>query len=459
MLRRTRTTKKLARRIDLQYFAHPHPLRRWRFWLSVTIPVLALGWLLTQQVQGGQKAYSSGPLAQAHAVFTQQCALCHIARTGAFFKEVRDEACLSCHDGPIHHANQRFSPRCSSCHMEHRGVVRLSATTDASCTQCHAQLQTRDGQPHFVAAISGLDRSHPEFSALAKGKPDEGTIRLNHYLHLQPNLIGPDNQRVKMTCDDCHRPWDSESWPYAAVVPSGATAAGADKTINPGAHMSPIRFASHCAACHLLHFDKRFGGDQVPHDKPQAVHAYLVTRFEEYEATHPAVIHEVEPPNRQMPGDARTPRPARNAPEWVQFRTQEAEWLLWTKTCRQCHVLRSNAGGLPEIAPAIIASRWLQHAEFDHRAHRMMSCAACHSRTTESHDTSDILLPGIATCRQCHREGGASTEVAEGRCFECHRYHDWSQARRTKGRFSIPELRGTAKLVSPQDHRVSRDLQ
>jgi hypothetical protein len=222
--------------------------------------------------------------------------------------------------------------------------------------------------------------------------------------------------------------------------------------------MSPIRFASHCAACHLLHFDKRFGGDQVPHDKPHAVHAYLVTRFEEYVATHPAVIHEVELPNRQMPGDVRTPRPARNAAEWVQFRTQEAEWLLWTKTCRQCHVLRSNAGGLPEIAPAFIASRWLQHAEFDHRAHRMMSCAACHSRTTESHDTSDILLPGIATCRQCHREGGASKEVAEGRCFECHRYHDWREARRTKGRFSIPELRGTAKLVSPQDQRVSGDL-
>ena len=73
MLRRSRTTKKLAKRIDLQYFTRPHALRRWRFWLSVAVPVIALGWLVTQRAQGGQKVYSSGPLSASHAVFTQQC--------------------------------------------------------------------------------------------------------------------------------------------------------------------------------------------------------------------------------------------------------------------------------------------------------------------------------------------------------------------------------------------------
>ena len=62
MLRRSRTTKKLAKRIDLQYFTRPHAFRRWRFWLSVAVPVIALGWLVTQRAQGGQKVYSSGPL-------------------------------------------------------------------------------------------------------------------------------------------------------------------------------------------------------------------------------------------------------------------------------------------------------------------------------------------------------------------------------------------------------------
>ena len=34
-----RTTKKRAQRIDLNYFKRPHPFRRWRFWLSVAVPL------------------------------------------------------------------------------------------------------------------------------------------------------------------------------------------------------------------------------------------------------------------------------------------------------------------------------------------------------------------------------------------------------------------------------------
>ena len=104
MLRRTRTTKKLAKRIDLQYFARPHPFRRWRFWLSVAVPVIALGWFITQRAQGGQKVYSSGQLSHAHAVFTEQCTLCHDAQAGLFTAHVTDRACLTCHDAPLHHA-------------------------------------------------------------------------------------------------------------------------------------------------------------------------------------------------------------------------------------------------------------------------------------------------------------------------------------------------------------------
>ena len=140
MLRRTRTTKKLAKRIDLQYFANPHPFRRWRFWLSVAVPVIALGWFVTQRAQGGQKVYSSGQLSHAHAVFTQQCTFCHVAQAGAFTTRVTDKACLACHDAPTHHANQAFTPTCTTCHVEHKGAMRLQETADAACTQCHAKL-------------------------------------------------------------------------------------------------------------------------------------------------------------------------------------------------------------------------------------------------------------------------------------------------------------------------------
>ena len=41
MLRRVRTTKNLAKRIDMEYFARPHPMRRWRFILSLAIPLIS----------------------------------------------------------------------------------------------------------------------------------------------------------------------------------------------------------------------------------------------------------------------------------------------------------------------------------------------------------------------------------------------------------------------------------
>lgn len=450
MLRRTRTTKTLAKRIDLQYFARPHPFRRWRFWLSLTIPLIAIGWFITQRAQGGQKVYSSGPLSHAHAVFTQQCTLCHVTQGGAFTAQVTDKSCLTCHDAPLHHTNQTFTPECATCHVEHKGAMFLHATADKACTQCHANLRTRDGQPHYVSSITGIDRKHPDFSPLRSGVADPGGVRLNHYLHLQPNLLGPNNTRVQMTCDDCHRATSAGPWPYAAAEmrPVAATETSLRRSHNQ-AYMPPPEFAKHCAACHTLQFDKRFGNEQVPHDKPEVVHTFLLKRFTEYIAAHPDAVHEVNPPNRQIPERVRIPRVARNPTEWVEFRVDDAEWLLYAKTCKQCHTLKPANGPLPEVGKSNFTARWLSHGEFDHHAHRMMSCTTCHTRTPQSRETTDVLLPGIQTCQQCHREDKPK-EAAEGRCFECHQYHDWTKAKPTKGGFTIHQLRGSAQAPIPQ---------
>ena len=45
MRRAKLTTKKLAQRIDLNYFKRSHPFRRLRFILSISLPLLALIWL------------------------------------------------------------------------------------------------------------------------------------------------------------------------------------------------------------------------------------------------------------------------------------------------------------------------------------------------------------------------------------------------------------------------------
>jgi hypothetical protein len=422
-MQRIRTTKERARRIDLMYFARPHWLRRWRFWLSCAIPLAALGWLFMMHAQGGQRAFSSGPLSRPHAVFTRQCALCHLRQAG-YFQNAADKACLSCHDAPLHHASQTFTPACSSCHVEHKGALRLADTADSVCTQCHADLHSREDKLHVVNSILGFGASHPEFAAVRDGARDPGGIKLNHFLHMQ-SLLGPNHTRVQLVCEDCHR------------------AAGDAGARRPDmANMAPPKFAENCASCHLLDFDRRFGQEQAPHDKPEAVHAFLEKRFAEYIAAHPGQVHEAVPFQREVPEKPAVVRVARDAREWVGFRVEEAEDLLWRKTCKECHTLISGTGSLPDVARSNITARWMPHAEFRHEAHGMMTCESCHEKAMSSHETSDVLLPGIQTCQQCHRAEGAAKGFAEGRCFECHRYHDWKNEQRVKGVYDLRQLRG-----------------
>ncbi len=460
---RTRTTKKLAQRIDLNYFKREHPLRHWRFLLSVALPVLAVVWLAWYGIRSDRRVYSAGSLSAAHAVLTKQCAACHIKQEGFFSEKVADQKCLACHDGSIHHAAQVFTPSCVSCHTDHRGSVRLAATSDAACTQCHANLRVRaplgarqnlmerDSSANFVSNIHSFEGDHPEFAPLRIGHGDAGTVQLNHYLHLQPNLLGP-NGRVQLVCTDCHRSAAdaNAAWAYGDTQSQNGAAKGISaSTAKPDplvsassrAYMAPASYAHTCAACHSLQFDKRLT-DAVPHDTPEVIHAFVVAKLQAYIATHPADLRVPRDPSRDLP---EKPIPADyrllTPPQWVAERTAEAEQLLWRKTCKQCHTLISAGGAaLPKVAPSNITARYLPHARFDHSQHGLVTCTSCHAAATTSQQSSDVLLPGIATCRSCHRPG---TEAAESRCFECHTYHDPARHKPAHSNFSVSELLNT----------------
>jgi hypothetical protein len=450
-MRRVRTTKKLAQRIDLQYFARPHPLRRWRFLLSLLVPVAALVWFLSQRATGAQKVYSSGPLSTSHAVFTSRCNLCHLVQAGAFFEHVADKECLTCHDAPVHNARQVFTPECGSCHVEHKGALLLARTSEAACTQCHASLRTRTGSPQYASEIPGFDGNrHPEFACRRPGATDPGKVKLNHYAHLQPKLTGPQGP-VQMQCSDCHRVSGQEGrWPYAlGVEPKPAPPApslAAFRTVHGRAHMAPIEYVKQCAGCHVgdLQFDARFN-DPVPHDKPEVVHAFLVKRFTDYLAARPSAINEGWIPPKlvaaRMPMPIETP--PHTPPEWLAYQVNHSERLLWNKGCKLCHTMEYGAGPLPQVAKSNIPQRWMKNAEFSHDAHRMMACTSCHTQAPSSRDTADVLVPGIKVCQQCHREAGAKANAAEGRCFECHNYHQWTNEQPIKGNFTVPQLRSS----------------
>jgi len=424
-------------------------------------------------------------MSEAHAVLETECAACHLQKAGVFSAKAEDNACLACHDGPIHHAKQVTTPRCAECHAEHRGRVNLRATNDKACAECHGNLeiQTSPGL-RYAAHIRNFADNHPEFMASRDDLRDPTTLKLNHQIHMKLIRRGPNGPLVQLDCSDCHRPatakgaWTYADAKYVDVTPSyslekkntprqsqGVTATPISRLEQPSdllqPHaaktgrelMAPVKFATACASCHLLSFDKRFDSG-VPHDKPEIVHTFLVKHFQEYIAAHPAEVRVARDPKRDLTGKPILPEVRLLTPgQWVSERTAEAEELLRRKTCSQCHGL-NHAGGaalsqvntfgaksdaaLPQVAPSKVISQWMPHAIFDHDAHGGFSCVSCHQTALTSTESNNVLLPGIATCKTCH---GTGAEHAESRCFECHTYHDWVQRKEITPKFTLPALR------------------
>jgi hypothetical protein len=249
----------------------------------------------------------------------------------------------------------------------------------------------------------------------------------------------------------------------------------------PGAYMATIKYVNQCAACHTLQFDPLIP-TPAPHDKPEIVHAFIVRTLTDYIAQHPEAINInpgalppegvqgiAPPPDNggrnflsplQQSSTVRQPNMARSsttmttmpmsAQEWVRQRTAAAESLLWEKNCKVCHGVTQEEGGqLPTYVKAIIPVRWFPNAEFDHEAHRMVECTGCHLTIPNSKLTADVNIPGIEICRDCHEQRGQAANAAEGRCFECHSYHDWRKEQRVKGRVDLRQVRGTGPTATP----------
>jgi len=445
MAGRTRTTKKLAQRIDLNYFKKRHRIPFLRSMLSVGLAGAGLVCLVVYGILGNPSPYSAGPVSHAHTMIGQKCWACHIS--AGFRQTVTDKACLACHDGPEHHAEETSDrasvPACADCHVEHKGLMRMASTSEAACTQCHADLAEKDknAPPKFAARIAGFS-SHPEFLPLRPGHTDPGTVRFNHQKHLDPKkgIRGPKGV-IWLKCVDCHRPPGvNEPWPHGTAEPILASMT-ADRNPNVGrpkrAYMAPVNYMEHCSACHPLEFGKRFQ-ELAPHKEPKVVYESVVRMLNEYIAAHPDQIHTVEEPDKRLPSRPPPPIP-RNAQEWVNQRLGTAQLLLWGKACKECHDLSYPAGyeKLPAVAEAKIARQWLPGSNFDHQAHQMVACASCHGKAETSTKTSDVLIPGVQVCQQCHRSGANS---AEARCFECHTYHDWSKEKHVNGQFGVKQL-------------------
>lgn len=444
---RVRTAKTLAERIDLHYFKRAHGMRRWRILLSAAAPLAALLWVAALTASGSRTAYSPGPVSAAHAFAEKRCEVCHASSAGpqTFRSHTTDTACLACHDGPAHAPNQVSTPACASCHQEHRGRVQLAKTGAEFCVDCHGDLKTTNGDPKVAKQVGAFPAKHPEFAAVRTGTSDPARVRFNHAVHNKADLRGP-NGPERLACTTCHAP---EAMPAVR---------GAKRPAATGV-MTPVTYQQNCARCHPLFFDERL--DRVtPHAEPAVVRGFVRQALADYIRANPDDITKPEAGLRRVPLNFPRPPepPARNADEWIARRAAADERLLWNKTCVECHSAfgagapsagPGSAGaspgtdGLPVYAPTNITRRWMPRAAFDHSPHRMVTCSSCHAAEAST-KTSDVLLPASAICASCHSGTGRTPgreAAAESRCFECHRYHDWTKARPVTPSWSVADLK------------------
>ena len=421
-------------------------------------------------------AWLSGPLSSAHASLKNDCQSCHVEP----FVAVTDKACVGCHTGEhkamsIAHANApaamllaaRHPPgmgekilagfaktfnkpqgRCVECHTEHEGAGPMPATPQKFCADCHdgmsARLKTA-GHPTKLADAGDFGISHPEFrplvrsapgaklmrTTLAKGTVDYNGLKFPHDMHLQAtggvarmaaSFRGRYDFGKKLECSNCHR------------------------VETDGVRVKPVEMERDCAMCHSLAFETVGGVTRtLRHGEPDQVVADLTAY---YRSTPPSRPLQLGGMQRRRPGayaEGQVYNIYFNEVATRPSRAPDAVRAVFSKggACYDCHtIFAPQAGNSWRVAAVSQTPRYLQKGWFDHDAHKETDCADCHTAAPASKASTDLLVPGLRQCRDCHvGEGGArvvKVETAtESPCAMCHEYHSdggkpWMPPRRAK---------------------------
>ena len=375
-------------------------------------------------------SWRTGALSSVHHGLEDQCEACHVEP----FVAVRDETCLTCHQDIADHATQ---PRqslargplpwgdavqwqvahafgkpgpgaCTDCHTEHEGAGRMEPTREKFCADCHGTLDARLTDTALGNA-SDFGKAHPEFRALlttdrTQAEPVRVSLddrprqwnglRFPHAMHLsKTNGVAQMARRLgrdagygaPLDCADCHTPT-------------------AD-----GVRFLPVDMERDCEACHSLVFDEVGGTFRtLRHGRIEQARAELLSL--DARATRAT--------GRRRPGEyASLYRADFGGPGVAMLSRAMTEKGL----CGQCHVPAGPPGTLA-VMPVTQPSRYMIHGWFDHEDHKQEQCTSCHAAGT-SDSSADLLLPGIAQCRDCHQGESARSAEVPSSCAMCHSYH------------------------------------
>ena len=417
----------------------------WAFFLVCLVVALVLpvgAYLVAKGHQGDRNSmprlasldnvWITGELSASHKFLADNCEACHPVA----FQPTADEDCTACHASTGHH----FTPAdytiadaaesgCVGCHAEQQGADGVVPRQQALCADCHATLAADEPKTTLLDAAD-FGTFHPEFRPSVVVDPAAGTIeratlgapdfpqersnlKFPHNLH-----IGPDTKRTvtdfvarleqyegrnELVCADCHLP-----------EPGGYT-------------MAKVNMQDHCADCHRLEFDSEAPGRVLPHGQPDEVIAVI----NDYYIAKALTRIEDQPEQRQSTrrragGETTSAEVRRNTLAAARRQVDQVlDGIFGARLCGVCHVTTApeqTASGEWEVAPIEVAKVWEPKARFHHGSHETMACSDCHDATA-SKASSDVLMPKIEICRDCHLGEQAASSIPSP-CVMCHIYHD-----------------------------------
>ncbi|MXO73527.1 cytochrome c3 family protein [Alteraurantiacibacter buctensis] len=381
-------------------------------------------------------SWSSGALSTAHHALENQCEACHVEP----FQPVQDQTCLTCHEDIGDHAEAprltRGMPEftgtdallwnvahafgkpgpgaCSDCHTEHEGAGRMEPTRQRFCADCHGTLDARLTDTALGNARD-FGTMHPEFQVAAL--PRDGVtqpqrvsqsvnprsfpgLKFPHDMHLDAR--GGVTQMARrlgaragyggvLECVDCHQ-----------------------ETAD-GVGFLPVDMEDDCEACHSLVYDKVGSTFRtLSHGDLDQAEADL--RALDRVGRRPIVS------NRRRPGEFGEGGLYYSNFSAVSPTSLRASALNTDGLCGDCHLRGNPSDGPLAVMPVTQIDRYFNHGWFDHKAHEQEDCTSCHAAET-SDAASDLLIPDLASCRDCHMgEGDRSAEVPST-CAMCHSFH------------------------------------
>jgi len=372
----------------------------------------------TGLLASAEKLWLPGETSSAHKFFGANCQSCHQQP----FVQVKDGACLNCHEKVTHHADPVKFPAatfageaCASCHKEHNGPKAIVRQDQDFCASCHTNIAAL-APGATVGNASDFGKAHPQFRATvvtdaAKGvvqrisladKPvEQSGLKFAHDKHLDPK--GHRNpqvaENVVLACANCHQP-DSA-----------------------GVLMQTARFADSCGGCHLLQFEPQALDRKLPHGKPAEAMQFVRDTYSSIALRGGFAETSAPEPVRRRAGQALSEDERLTALAWADKKADEVIVGRYGKgLCAGCHVVVDGAD--PQswtVADIRVNKRWLPGGAFTHAKHRDLDCVGCHAAPTST-ASSDVLIPTVETCQNCHG-GEKAVDKVPSTCVSCHGFH------------------------------------